>query len=124
MDTVTEYINSFDGVKKEWLNTFVTFMRENFPEIPEKISYQMPMFKFNGQYIAFSVAQDHFSFHTLDFEMIEELKTLLPRVKFGRGCAKIKFTDKDAIPLLFEMCKKIVNRNKSNLPKVKKKSEK
>jgi hypothetical protein len=31
-------------------------------------------FKFNGIYNAFSTAKEHFAFHTLDFEMIEELK--------------------------------------------------
>lgn len=86
-------------------------MRESFPHLQEKISYQMPTYKFNGQYIAFSVAKDHFSFHTLDFEMIEELKMLLPRAKFGKGCAKVRYDDKAAIPILFAMCRKIVARS-------------
>ncbi len=108
---VDDYINSFEGEKKEWLTTMVTFMRQNFPELQETIFYQMPAFKFDGQYIAFSVAKDHFSFHTLDFEMIEELKILLPNAKFGRGSAKIRFTDRAAIPILFEMCRKIIARS-------------
>lgn len=110
MNTVNDYIHSFDGVKKEWLTTFITFMRENFPDIPERISYQMPMYKFNGIYIAFSVAKEHFTFHTLDFDMIEELKVLLPKAKFGKGCTKVKYDDKAAIPVLFDMCRKIVDR--------------
>jgi len=111
--TVDDYVNSFDGVKKEWLSTFITFMRQNFPELQETISYQMPMYKFPGSYIAFSVAKDHFSYHSLDFEMIEELKSLLPRAKFGKGCAKVLFDDKAAVPILFEMSKKIVDRSKA-----------
>jgi len=115
MDTVNDYINSFEGVKKEWLTTFVSFMRESFPNLQEKISYQMPTYKFNGKYIAFSIAKDHFSFHTLDFEMIEELKGLLPRAKFGKGCAKVKYNDNAAIPILFDMCRKIVDRSKATM---------
>lgn len=112
MDTVNDYINSFEGVKREWLTTFVTFMRESFPDVQEKISYQMPTYKFNRQYISFSIAKDHFSFHTVDFQMIEELKALLPKAKFGKGCAKVKYDDKAAIPILFDMCGKIVDRSK------------
>lgn len=112
MGPVDEYINSFEGEKREWLNTMVTFMRQNFPDIRESIFYQMPAFRFDGQYIAFSVAKDHFSFHTLDFEMIEELKGRLPKAKFGKGSAKIKYSDRAAIPILFDICRKIVDRSK------------
>jgi uncharacterized protein YdhG (YjbR/CyaY superfamily) len=114
MNAIDDFINNFDGVKKEWLTTFVSYMRENFPEIPEIISYQIPTYKFNRSYIAFSVAKDHFSFHSLDFEMIEELKGLLPNAKFGRGCAKVNFDDRAAVPILFEMCRKIVERSRIN----------
>jgi uncharacterized protein YdhG (YjbR/CyaY superfamily) len=111
MKAVDEYVNSFEGEKKEWLATFITFMRENFPEIPEIISYQMPMFKFNRMYVAFSVAKDHFTFHTLDFEMIDELKNLLSKAKFGKGSAKVSYADKESIPILFDMIRKIIARN-------------
>jgi uncharacterized protein YdhG (YjbR/CyaY superfamily) len=112
-NTVDDYINSFEGVKKEWLTIFVTFMRENFPEIQETISYQMPTYKFNRKYIAFSVAKDHFSYHTLDFEMIEELKKLLPEAKFGKGSAQVNYNDRAAVPILFDMSRKIVERSKA-----------
>ena len=118
MNSVDDYVNSFEGVKKEWLTTFVTFMRENFPEIQETISYRIPTYKFDDKYIAFSsTAKDHFTFHSLDFEMIEELKNLLPRAKFGKGCAKVNYADKAAIPILFDMSRKIVERSRANLTK-------
>ena len=115
MNPVDAYINNFAGLKREWLTTFVSFMRENYPEIPETISYQMPMYKFNGKYIAFSVAKDHFSYHSLDFEMIEALKSLLPHAKFGKGCAKVSFEDQAAIPILFEISRKIVERSQKQI---------
>jgi uncharacterized protein YdhG (YjbR/CyaY superfamily) len=111
--TVDEYINTHEGVKKEWLTTLVTFMRENYPEIQETISYQMPMYKFQGKYIAFSVAKEHFSFHSLDFDMIEALKARLPKAKFGRGCAKVRYVDREYLPILFEMVRTIIERNQS-----------
>jgi uncharacterized protein YdhG (YjbR/CyaY superfamily) len=109
-ESVNEYVNNYEGEKKEWLVTFITYMRENFPDISEVISYQIPTYKFNHTYIAFSIAKEHFTFHTLDFEMIEELKTLLPRAKFGKGSAKVKFDDHDSIPILKKMIHKIVKR--------------
>jgi len=112
MDLVNNYIDNFEGDKKEWVVTFVTFMRENYPNIKETISFQIPTYKFNGMYIAFSAkAKEHFTFHSIDFEMIEELKKLLPNAKFGKGCAKIKYEDKAAIPILCDMCRKIIERS-------------
>jgi len=112
MDLVNNYINDLEGEKKEWVTTFVTFMRENFPDIKETISFQIPTYKFNGIYISFSAkAKEHFTFHSIDFEMIEELKKLLPNAKFGKGCAKVKYEDQGAIPVLCDMCRKIIERS-------------
>lgn len=35
----------------------------------------------------------------------------LPQAEFGKGCAKVKFGDQAAMPILFEACRKIVARN-------------
>jgi len=56
-------------------------------------------------------AKKHFTFHSIDFEMIEELKKLLPNAKFGKGCAKVKYEDQGAIPVLCDMCRKIIERS-------------
>lgn len=113
MNLVDDYINNFDNQKKEWFNIFISFMRENFPNTNETISYGIPMYKFNKQYIAFSAAKNHFSFHTLDFKTLEELKRLFPNAKFGKGCIKIKYENKEIIPILLDMCRKIVERSAS-----------
>lgn len=115
MDSVDDYVNSYDGVKKEWITIFIIFMRKSFPNVKETMWYQMPTYKFNGQYIAFSIAKNHFTLHTLDFELIEGLKNLLPKEKFGKGCVKVNYTDKAAIPVLFDVCRKIVYRSNTML---------
>ena len=109
-DAVDKYMDRFEGEKKEWLTTMVEFTRNTFPELEERMFYGMPAFRFDGGYIAFSVAKDHFTFHTLDFDMVEELKARLPKAGFGRGSVKVKFADREAIPVLFEASKTIVNR--------------
>lgn len=111
MTSVDDYVGRFEGEQREWLSTMVGYMRKNHPDLQEIISYQIPTYKFDGQYIAFSVAKEHFTFHTVDFEVIEELKRLLPKAKFGRGSAKIMFRDRDSIPILFEACERIIERN-------------
>lgn len=115
MQQVNEYMDRYEGEKKEWLTTFVRFMRENLPDIPETIFYQMPAYKFDGTYIAFSLASEHFTFHTLDFDMIEELRELLPGAKFGKGSAKVKYSDMEAIPVLFDAARRIIERNRKKL---------
>jgi len=116
ISTVEEYVNQFDGIKKQRLETLIEFMRTNFPEARETISYQMPMFKLNGSYVAFSAAKNHYTFHTLDFDLIEELKTQLPRAKFGKGSAKVPYDDEEALPVLFEYCRKVVERSRAREP--------
>ena len=108
MNTVEEYANRFEGEKKEWLMTFVSYMRETYPQIAEVISYQIPMYKFRKTYVAFSIAKDHFTFHTLDFDQIEALKERLPRAKFGKGSAKIPFNERGYIPVLKETIDRIM----------------
>lgn len=112
VDTVEEYMAELEtDEQRKWTMTFVSFIRENYPDFEEKISYQIPTFKFGKQYIAFSNAKTHFSVHTLDFELVLEMKERLPHAKFGKGCVKVKFEDDDAIPELFKFCREIVVRN-------------
>lgn len=113
MNPVDEYLSRFDGEKKEWLATFVSFMRENFPGFKEVISYQMPMYKFEKNYIAFSVAKNHFTFHTLDFAMIETLKERLPKAAFGKGSAKVPFKRREDMPILFDAIREIAARTQA-----------
>jgi uncharacterized protein YdhG (YjbR/CyaY superfamily) len=111
MNPVDAFVESYEGEKREWLRLFVDHMRTHYPQATEVISYQIPTFKLNKIYIAFSVAKTHFSFHTLDFEVIEGLKVRLPEAKFGKGCAKVKYSDQEAIPILLETCAIIMERS-------------
>ena len=45
VNTVDEYIDQFEGEQRAWLAEFVGFMRREYPEIPEVLSYQIPMYK-------------------------------------------------------------------------------
>lgn len=111
MKTVDEFIAQYVGEPNVWLTTFVEFMRESYPDVPETIAYQKPTYKFPKTHIAFSVAKNHFTFHTPDVEGIEELKSILPLAKFGKSSAKVKFVDKSAQPALMSVIDSIVERH-------------
>ncbi len=57
MKSVDDLIRRYDGEQREWLTTMVGYMRKEHPHLQETISYQIPTYKFDGQYIAFSVAK-------------------------------------------------------------------
>lgn len=116
MNSVNEYIEHYEDEKKEWITAFVNFMRQNYPNWEETIAYQMPTYKFLGQYIAFNAAKTHFTLHTIDFVMLDKLKEELKDAKFGKRCVKVKYKDKDAIPVLFDACRKIADRSKMDDP--------
>ncbi len=109
--TIEEYVARLTGEKREWLETFTGFMRDNHPEIKGAISYQMPMYRFGNKYIAFSAAKNYFSLHCLEFAMIAELPGKLPKgTAFGKGCAKVAYKSREAIPVLFDFCNKVIER--------------
>ena len=109
--TVEEYVNSCNATQKHWLVQLLEYMRATFPDIQETISYQIPTFKWNKNYIAFSVASKHIALHSLDFELVAQSKTWFPKAKFGKGCVKVAYTDHEYLPELYKLCDKIVGRS-------------
>ncbi len=80
---------------------------------------QCPMYKFKESnldgYVMFTANKHHFSVHTLDFNLIEGMKALLPRAQYGKGCVKVKYSDRDAIPFLQTLCDNSIDKyNKAN----------
>lgn len=108
--TVEEYLATLQSPGRDWVNSFVEFMHREFPEVSEGISYQIPTYKFGNNYVAFSAAKEHFTFHTLDFEYLEMLKVMLPRARFGKGSAKVDYTDKEARGVLRASIRMIIHR--------------
>ena len=108
---VEAYINRFEGTPKVWLRTLIGFMRAEFPEIPEAMSYGIPMYRFDQTYIGFSAAKTHLAMHTLDFEEMEKMKSDFPRATFGMGCIRVEYTDEAGFSKLFSCIRRIVERH-------------
>lgn len=108
--TVDEYLAFLTDPGRSWVQEFVDFMRREYPGVSEGISYQIPTYKVGNTYVAFSVAKDHFTFHTLDFERLEVLKKELPDIRYGRGSAKVPYDDEEAKPALYAAIRDIIAR--------------
>ncbi len=116
MDTVQEYLQSLEGGGKKLLSEFLGYMDENYPQLKPVMFRQRPMYKTGKSYVYFTVAKEHFSVHTLNFELIERLKQTLATADFGKGCVKVRFADEGAVPVLKRLCDDIVSLNISDNP--------
>jgi len=112
--TPQEYLDSLIGAEKEWLNEFLMYMKESHPEQSITMFRQRPMYKkeksYLKGYLMFTTAKNHFAVHTLYFDIIEEMKAILPDAEFGKGCVKVKYKDIDKKAALKEMCNKVIAR--------------
>ena len=105
---VDTYINRFEGTPKAWLRSLVGFMRAEFPEIPETISYGIPMYRFDKTYVAFSAAKTHIAMHTLDFDQMENMKYEFSHATFGKGCVRVEYDDEAGFSQLFTCIRHIL----------------
>ncbi|NPC91870.1 DUF1801 domain-containing protein [Bacillus sp. WMMC1349] len=118
MQLVDEYIASLTGPKKEWIEQFVGFFREIFPNLEETFDHKMPTYKGDGFYIAFAAQKNYFSFYTDDKRVLPLIKDLIPPAFMGKSCARIKYSHEYAIEELMDVCKEIVdyhNRKRSSV---------
>lgn len=108
------YLTEFEGDSKEWLTTFVNYMRNKYPQLEEVISFKMPTYKLGSgkerNYIAFSVGKNHFSLHTMDFDYINILKEKLSRPGKGKGCVNVPFKNVDDREIIFHAIEEIISR--------------
>ena len=110
-NTIEDYINGCNETQKQWLVKMLDYVREKHPNLQETISYQMPTFKWNKNYISFSVATNHISLHSLDFELVVMAKEWFPKAKFGKGCVKVAYSDQEYLPELYKLCDRIIERS-------------
>ncbi len=111
LKTPQEYLDTLQGPGRDWLEEFLDYMKKEHENITPVMFRQRPMFKVGKSYILFSVAKEHFTIHTLNFELLEDLKNRLPKNSYGKGCIKVKFFQKDAKPILKDFCSNVIKIN-------------
>nr|WP_307991457.1 DUF1801 domain-containing protein [uncultured Niameybacter sp.] len=116
---VDNYVAGLEGDAKEWTMVFVQYMRENYPELEEVISFKMPTYKLGSgkerNYIAFGFGKAHFSLHSMDFAYISELKEKLSKAGKGKGCVNVPFNKPLEREILFKAIDEIVERSRGKI---------
>lgn len=96
LNTVDEYLASLGGEAKEWAETFVRFMRENYPGVSEGLSYQIPTYISESTLMAFSVTKTQFTFQVANGAVLDELREKMPYASFGKNKLRVPLERTDA----------------------------
>ncbi len=114
LNKVDIYLSQLEGSAREWNEIFINYMRQNYPDLEEVISFQMPTYKLGSgkerNYISFGVAKNHFSLHSMDFEYIAQMKEKLSKPGKGKGCVNIPFDKPCEREILFKAIDDIIER--------------
>lgn len=111
--SIDEYVATFPKDVQSILQEVRQAIREAAPEAEEGISYQMPIFKLNGDLVWFAAFKDHIGFFPRA-SAIEAFKDKLSAYEISKGT--IKFALNKPMPL--DLIKEIVKfRVKENLRK-------
>jgi len=117
ISTPEEYLNSLSEIASEWVSEFFDYMEKNHQQFNITMFRQRPMYKnvednYLKGYLMFATSKTHFAIHTLEFDIIEEMKSVIPSAQFGKGCIKVKYKDTSLKPELKNMCDKVLERYK------------
>lgn len=107
------YLNSIKkDEKREDVLFYLNYMRENHPDITPVISYGIPTYKLSGKrrYIAFSNAINHYTFHSTDFDVIDELREKIKGSGKGKGSVQLKYGVIEYRELILDAMERIINR--------------
>lgn len=115
LTTVAQYLDSLPEPARSWVTEFVDDTAAHYPSVPLVMFRQRPMFKFGASYqrgyVMFTAAKTHFTVHSVEFDLIEQLRHRLPTAQFGKGSVKVRFTDAAAKPILREYVAAVMSRH-------------
>lgn len=113
--TFEDYRNIYPPEIQKRLDQIQTAIKSAVPEALEKISYNMPSFRFHGRLLYYGAFKNHIGFYPASKNVFEEFKDELKIYKqSGKGTVQYPY-DK---PLPIELIKKIAAyRAKENINK-------
>lgn len=114
--TIDEYISLFPGKIHEALKKIRKVIKKAAPEAQEAISYQMPVFRLEGNLVYFAAFKDHIGFFPTS-SGISAFKKELTDYETSKGTIRFPLGK----PIPFDLISKIVKfRVKENLQKKRK----
>jgi uncharacterized protein YdhG (YjbR/CyaY superfamily) len=120
-NSVDEYFSALSEKASVIIKELRTAIKEAVPEAEEKISYNMPSFRFHGILLYYAAHKEHVGFYPGNAKLITFFKEELKDFETSKGTIRFPFGK----PLPIELIKKIVAfRAKENLEKEKRKGKK
>ena len=114
--TIDDYISIQEKSKQVGLQKIRATIKKVAPKATEGISYQMPVFKQNGNLVYFAAAKHHFGFYPTS-KPIEVFKAQLDAKGYTYSKGAIQFPVDEPIPvkLIQEMVKYRIQDNEMKL---------
>jgi uncharacterized protein YdhG (YjbR/CyaY superfamily) len=114
-ETVEDYLNDLPADVKNVLTKVRKAIRSAAPKAIEKISYRIPVYRLNGDLVAFAAFKNHCSLVTMSTNVIKKLKKEIEVYKISGTTIQFS-TDK---PIPSALVRKIVSlRIKENNDKI------
>lgn len=96
--TVDNYIKSFPQDRQEVLQTIRKIIHEVIPEVEEAMSYNMPAFKKDGQYVIYFAGwKNHISLYPFGADIEKEFPETKKYITSGKGT--IQFSLDQELPV-------------------------
>ncbi|HUT80343.1 MAG TPA: DUF1801 domain-containing protein [Candidatus Bathyarchaeia archaeon] len=105
VQTVDDYLKTFDNSKKVVLEELRGIIKELFPEIQESMKYGMPTYIYNNKIIAYASQKHYTSLYLQNRELITKSKEFFRRASFGSNCIRFKEITKQDLILIKELLK-------------------
>jgi uncharacterized protein YdhG (YjbR/CyaY superfamily) len=123
--TIDDYISLQEKSKQAGLQKIRSIIKKVAPKATEGISYQMPVFKQNGNLVYFAAAKNHYGFYPTS-KPIEVFKAQLDAKGYTYSKGAIQFPDDKPIPvkLIQEIVKFRIQDNEMKLAAKEKGKEK
>lgn len=104
VSSIEEYLDSLHDTGRNAVEEWMSFMQEQFPSLPCRISFSMPMWmigrKMKDGYVAVSAAKNHLSIHFSDEEFLNSILSRLPQCKAGKRCINVKYEDEQSMQVV------------------------
>lgn len=112
--SVDEYIAMQATDKQEALEELRQFIRSQIPPAAQEvISYQMPMYKYQGSLVGFACFAKHYSFITANASTLEQFRAELKDYKFSPSAIQLPYGKPLPEELLTRIIQKRITENEA-----------
>lgn len=113
MTVVDDYFSKFPDQTQDIMQQIRTIIKQEAPEVQEKISYGMPTFVLNGILVHFAGYEKHIGFYPTP-SVISHFEDQIQEYKYAKGSVQFPLNQ----PIPYKLIRRMVEfRVKENAPK-------